>query len=67
MHQFKHYLRTLAIVGNVLFVLWILFIAMDEDFKGTLPEQLSGIGLTGLLIVNSTLFLNMPLSTTKTK
>ncbi|WP_295672336.1 hypothetical protein [uncultured Mucilaginibacter sp.] len=46
-----------AIGGNVLFVLWILFNAMDEGFRGTLPEKLSAVGLIGLLSVNSILLL----------
>ena len=49
-----------AIAGNVLFVLWILFNAMDEGFQGTLPEKLSAIGLIGLLSVNCILLLMKP-------
>ena len=65
MDQFKHYLRNLAIAGNVLFVLWIQFNAMDEGFKGTLPEKLSAAGLIGLLIVNSALLLTSQKLTAK--
>ncbi|MDR3695831.1 hypothetical protein [Mucilaginibacter sp.] len=50
-------LRYAAIGGNILFILWILFNAMDEGFQGTLPEKLSAIGLIGLLSVNSILLL----------
>jgi len=51
------FLRYAAICGNILFVLWIMFNAMDEGFGGTLPEKLSAIGLIGLLIVNCILLL----------
>lgn len=54
-------LRSAAICGNILFVLWILFNAMDEGFRGTLPEKLSAIGLIGLLSVNCVLLLMKPL------
>ncbi|BAU53301.1 hypothetical protein [Mucilaginibacter gotjawali] len=50
-------LRYAAVCGNIVFVLWILFNAMDEGFRGTLPEKLSAIGLIGLLAVNSLLLL----------
>jgi hypothetical protein len=50
-------LKYAAIGGNILFVFWIFFNAMDEGFRGTLPEKLSGIGLIGLLILNCTLLL----------
>jgi len=50
-------LRYAAVCGNILFVLWILFNAMDEGFRGTMPEKLSAIGLIGLLSVNSLLLL----------
>jgi len=54
------FLRYAAICGNILFVLWILFNAMDEGFQGTLPEKLSAVGLIGLLIVNCILLLMKP-------
>ncbi|HWZ03479.1 MAG TPA: hypothetical protein VNX40_07670 [Mucilaginibacter sp.] len=50
-------IRYAAICGNILFVLWILFNAMDEGFQGTAPEKFSAIGLIGLLSVNSILLL----------
>jgi hypothetical protein len=53
-------LRYAAICGNILFVLWILFNAMDEGFRGTLPEKLSAIGMIGLLTVNCFLLLRKP-------
>jgi hypothetical protein len=50
-------LRYLAIAGNIVFVLWIAFNAMDEGFKGTLVEKASAIALTGLLAANSFLLI----------
>jgi hypothetical protein len=47
-----------AVCGNILFVLWVLFNAMDEGFSGTMPEKLSGIFLIGLLITNTVLVLS---------
>ena len=48
-------LRTLAIAGNVLFVLWILYNGINEGFKGTLPEIISYIALVILLGMNTVL------------
>jgi len=67
MDQFKHYLRNLAITGNMLFVLWVLFNVTDDGFKGTLPEILSATGLTCLLITNSSLLLTDQKLTSKNK
>lgn len=46
-----------AISGNILFILWILYNGINEDFQGTLPEKISYIGLIGLLVTNSFLVL----------
>jgi len=49
-----------AIAGNVLFILWMTYNGINEHFEGvhvTIYQQLSYIGLTGLLIVNSFLIL----------
>jgi hypothetical protein len=48
----------MSVIGNILFVLWILYNAIDSRFQGTLPEKVSGIGLISLLIVNTFLILN---------
>ena len=50
-------LRYAALAGNILFVLWIAFNAMDEGFKGTLIQKLSGLVLICLLILNSILLI----------
>ncbi|HEY2583023.1 MAG TPA: hypothetical protein VGI43_14515 [Mucilaginibacter sp.] len=55
--NFMLLLKYAALTGNVLFVLWVSFNAIDEGFKGTLPEKFSYVGLMGLLAVNSFLIL----------
>ncbi|CAN5445387.1 hypothetical protein BH09BAC6_BH09BAC6_26990 [soil metagenome] len=51
------FFRYAAIFGNVIFVLWILFNAMNEAFKATLVEKFSATGLIGLLVLNCYLLL----------
>jgi hypothetical protein len=52
-------LRLAAVCGNVVFVLWIIYNAIDDGFQGTPYEIASGIGLILLLSLNSVLlFLN---------
>ncbi len=49
-------LSTLAIIGNVLFILWMTFNGIDERGQGATPAMImSYIGLTLLLILNSVL------------
>ena len=50
-------LSWLAIAGNILFVLWILYNGINESFKGTTIEKISYITLMGLLAVNAFLLL----------
>jgi hypothetical protein len=50
-------LRYVAIAGNMLFVLWILYNGMNEGFRGTRPEVISYIGLVLLLVFNSLLLI----------
>ena len=50
-------LRSLAIVGNIVFVLWILINGINEGFKGTNVEKFSYITLMGLLTVNAFLLI----------
>ena len=38
-------LSWLAILGNILFVLWILYNGVNESFQGTLIEKISYISL----------------------
>ena len=46
-------LTWLAIAGNILFVLWILYNGINESFQGTSIEKISYITLMGLLVVNA--------------
>lgn len=56
--SFINTLRYAAVGGNILFILWVLFNAMDEGFQGTLPEKFSMVGLILLLTLNSLFLLN---------
>jgi hypothetical protein len=47
----------LAVAGNVLFVAWVAYNAIDSGFRGTLPEVVSGIGLAALLVLDTVLLL----------
>lgn len=56
MRRFVPSLKMLALAGNVLLVLWMLFNGIDEGFRGaTPPEIASYIVLTLLLALNSVL------------
>ena len=50
-------LSWLAIAGNILFVLWILYNGINESFQGTTIEKISYITLMGLLAVNAFLLI----------
>ena len=43
----------LALIGNILFILWMTYNSIDESFKGTIYQIISYIGLTILLLLNS--------------
>ncbi len=45
-------MRYVAILGNVMFILWMTYNGIDENFKGTIYQKLSYIGLVSLLILN---------------
>ena len=51
----RAWLRYVAIVGNALFILWIVRNGIDEGFRGTPPEIASFVGLVLLLTLNSVL------------
>jgi membrane protein implicated in regulation of membrane protease activity len=44
---------TLAIVGDIAFMLWITFNAIDEGFSGTAVQLAAYIGLMLLLALNA--------------
>lgn len=48
-------LPRIAIVGNVIFVLWIVRNGINEGFSGTMPEKVSYISLIILLVLNTAL------------
>ena len=51
------FMRSAAMAGNILFILWMTFNALKEGFSGTIYEKLSYVGLVCLLILNSYLVL----------
>lgn len=51
-------MRSAAIAGNILFVLWMTFNALKEGFDGTIYEKISYAGLICLLALNSYLVLS---------
>ena len=51
------WLVRLAVVGNALFVAWLLFNAIDDGFRGTLPEMVSALALIALLALDSALLI----------
>jgi hypothetical protein len=44
-----------AILGNIMFVLWIIYNAIDEGFQGTIYQIASAIGLILLLTLETVL------------
>ena len=51
---FYKYLRLVAIIGNAIFVLWILYNGIEEGSQGTTIYQIvSYISLIFLLILNA--------------
>ncbi|HKI77961.1 MAG TPA: hypothetical protein VKA26_05440 [Ignavibacteriaceae bacterium] len=49
------FIKSIAIAGNILFVLWILFNGINEGFKGTVYAVISYLGLILLLSLNTIL------------
>jgi hypothetical protein len=58
MKEIKKILTVLAVIGNILFMLWISYNGINEGFESTLPEKVSYVGLMGLLIINTILILS---------
>lgn len=50
--QIFNILKLVAICGNVVYILWILWNGIDESFSGTIVQIISYIGLIVLLILN---------------
>jgi hypothetical protein len=51
------FFRWVAVAGNVIFVLWILYNGVNENFRGTPLEIVSYIGLMILLLLNTFLII----------
>ena len=51
-------LSWVAITGNILFMLWMTYRRISESFKGSIYQQISYIGLMGLLAVTIVLLHN---------
>ncbi|MCB1059311.1 MAG: hypothetical protein KDB65_03685 [Calditrichaeota bacterium] len=49
----SHLIRSLVIAANILFILWILFNGMNENWSGTPVEKVSYSSLVVLLILNA--------------
>jgi hypothetical protein len=58
MKEIKKIITMLAAAGNIMFILWILYNGINENFQAKLLEKISYIGLMGLLAVNSFLLLS---------
>ena len=48
-----NFLRYIAITGNGLFVLWILYNGINEGFKASIIQVVVYLGLIFLLILNA--------------
>jgi hypothetical protein len=51
----RQILRWAAVVGDVVFILWIVYNAIDSGFVGRPAEIASWIGLLALLTLNALL------------
>lgn len=49
------YLKYLAVTGNSLFILWLLYNGADEGFRATPYQLISYVALVFLLLLNSAL------------
>ncbi len=49
------YLKYLALTGNSLFILWLLYNGMNEGWRATPYQLISYIALVFLLLLNSAL------------
>ena len=58
MKRVVEWARYVAVAGNVVFILWLLYNGLDEGFRARGPELASLIGLMLLLGLNSGLLLS---------
>jgi len=45
-------LKNLAILGNVVFIVWITYNGIGESFRGTIVQKVSYLGITAVLLLN---------------
>ena len=57
--QIVSWLSYAALIGNIIFALWITYNGLKEGFSGTLYEKLSYVGLMLLLALNSFLLFRL--------
>lgn len=50
--EIKSALTLLAIIGNILFILWILYNGMNEEFAATRMEKIRYLGMVVILAIN---------------
>jgi len=55
MKEFKSALTLLAIAGNIIFFLWILYNGINEGFIATWIEKMGYIGMMAILAINAIL------------
>ena len=51
------FLTALAIVGNIVYVLWITYNGLDEGFSGSAVQSVSYIGIMLLLALDAVLLI----------
>ena len=49
--QLISFLRYAAITGNIVLLLWFSFTRINEEFKGSIYQKFSSVGLIGLLVI----------------
>jgi len=58
MKRVVEWARYVAVGGNVVFILWLLYNGIDEGFRARGPELASLVGLLVLLGLNSFLLMS---------
>jgi DMSO/TMAO reductase YedYZ heme-binding membrane subunit len=53
MRRVPDWLRYLAIVGNLVFLLWVLYNGINEGFRATPVQFASYFGVMALFVVNA--------------
>lgn len=52
MKKWYNIFRYIAVFGNIIFIIWILYNGFDESFKGSIVQIISYLGLIVLLVLN---------------